>query len=207
MNAEYYLIRFEIQHRGSLRVHGVARISSDPGIMELAEVYKLSHYFLHNIWFPNLTNDSDPVPLFRDSHMIPTNLVWSSLKIKSWIIFRFFLTTINPNLWGTKVPVENPCMSLDLNWKEVGDLVRVVQTHSRCTKKYYRGNRNNTPCRFGFTKSLISKTNLRICTALTGKTKSVLQTARNNHLTNSYNQLQLLFLKRNCDIQLIINRG
>ena len=100
----------------------------------------------------------------------------------------------------------DPCMNLRLEWSELINLIKKVQTHGKCDKRYCRKGQNNSPCRFKFPHKLRSRTNLEI-TKIDGKRIPLLSGSRNNALTNYHNPSQLAILKANCDIRLILTRG
>ena len=213
LDAKWHWFRYEYQgRRGSIHLHGTAKLKNDPGLCELTETALQGFLAEHeSVLDGNVNTD--------------TLLTIEKGKLASKTVCQYvdwLLSTSNPlppddNIWIK--PDIHPCQERyqDLITEaqfhnDYVDLLNTVQRHTRCSTAYCLKKSNSDgelKCRFKYPFQHSQETTLQFepISSKDNNTKyrAKLVTKRNDSRLNSHQRLQLQGWRANCDIQIIID--
>ena len=223
--AEWKLLRYEWQARGSIHAHGCAKLKNDPGLCELvkkaAQGWKLKQILDRQ---HEESNYQDMVNEF-------TPAIEAGIEAKARVIqyADWLLTTMNEALPDGNWAVPNPHPSA-IPIQETGNenddyhsLVNSVERHTRCSTAYcLRSKHGQQPqCRFNYPKDCTEQTSIDFELIVKGdnggqdeltvqqiteaRVRASLITKRNDDRINSHNRLMLQNWRANVDLQAIVD--
>ena len=172
MKAEFYWWRLEIQNRGSVHLHGIARLKDAPDLIYLVDQFRTFTEEL-SILFPGIKspesnlNLPDEVKYIDFSHLtigrIRDGLI-GKFKIENYV--DSLISTINTDLLSPNDENNSPYMNLIVNENpDLKQLIKYCQTHKIHNKQYcFKGQDTENPkCRFGFPKYVSLSTKYTAC--------------------------------------------
>ena len=183
LGATDYWFRFELQHRGSPHVHGVAWFSGAPDVEKL------------------LAADSDDdfigaveqITSYADSIMSTINPAIADDGSNA---------ETAPQAKTNPHACNKPYSEVEDIEMDLVDLIATCQGHTRCSSAYcLRKKGGKEECRFGYPKTLQPATSI-----VTENGEPQLLTARNDCLLNSHNPVQLSAWRANVDMQFVVSR-
>ena len=215
LNAAWHWYRFEYAvQRGSIHVHGLAKLKDDPGLCELTKLALKGHLAteakqklqLNELTAQQLDEMENDIEEGYKAERIVCQYV------------DYLMTTTNPcdpEEWVK--PSQHPCkrhyfeISQDEWDKDYEDLLNSVQRHTLCNSAYCMKQKDDgsQKCRFDYPFALTEQTHIEFEKVHTKdgaeRYRAKVVTARNDPRMNRHQRLQLQGWRANCDINIIID--
>lgn len=207
LKASWHWFRYEYASRGSIHCHGLAKLSDDPGLVNLTQT-ALKGFLSKEKLAQSL--------VLQDSERIELEELVSAGELAEKEVCAYvdkLLTALNPidnDEWVK--PKIHPCKTkfdIASSDEDYADLVNSVQRHT-CNSAYCLRNKNGkTECRFEFPYECCEQTHLKF-TKVNTRDKSVrykceIVYSRNDPRVNRHQRAQLQGWRANTDISVVID--
>ena len=204
MDAEWHCYRSEYQSRGSLHVHGCAKLKSDPGLCQLMKKAALA-------WQLRDKSSTELSQLEQQIIAEGTTAQNTIIEYVDWLT-----TTFNPSvpseMWRMPAPINHPCTRNPLQVSDAeqdyADLVNTVERHTKCNAAYClrkKKGKSHSQCRFEYPRPLKSETTIEFQELPTKRIYAKVITKRNDPLINTHNKSLSQYWRANVDVQTIVD--
>ena len=208
LKASWHWYRFEYASRGSIHCHGLAKLSDDPGLVDLTAIALKGFLSEEKIRLRNDLQQNEILQMHRD---IEAGKL-AGKQVCTYI--DTLVTAINPvqgDYWSK--PKTHPCK---VNFENIQDydsdyanLVNSVQKHI-CNSAYcLRKIGDKTVCRFNFPQECADNTSINFVKVNTRdgslRYKAEIKFKRNDPRVNRHQRVQLQGWRANADINVVID--